>query len=348
MNTHQPNEDEKLGVALVGLGRYAGGQLAPALQLTKYCHLKGVVSGSADKRQNWKQQYRLSESCLYGYENFDDIADNPDIDIVYVVLPNAMHAEYVIRAAKAGKHVICEKPMATTLEECRRMIDACKNAGVHLAIGYRLHYDPYNLKMMLMAEEQTFGRVMKVFADDSMTIDEPEWRLDAELAGGGPLMNNGVYCIQAAIYVMHDLPISVSAKFMKDENPLPKTVEAGIEWDMQFADGRTAHCVSTYNREGNLLKAEGTHGWFKLDPAYEYSGLHGETSQGKFDYPTINQQAVQMDDFALSIKKNIPTIVPGEMGMRDIEIMMAIYDSALENKTISLSLDEYRGHAMTV
>ncbi|MEJ1239858.1 Gfo/Idh/MocA family oxidoreductase [Chryseolinea sp. T2] len=346
--TKTKRSDQKLGVALVGLGRYAGGQLAPALQQTKHCRLAAVVSGSPGKREKWQQQYGLNTDSLYGYGDFADIAQNKSVDIVYVVLPNAMHAEYVIKAARAGKHVICEKPMATTLDDCRPMIDACKKAGVHLGIGYRLHYDPYNLKMMLMAEEQSFGRVTQVYADDSMLFEKPEWRLDAKLAGGGPLMNNGIYCIQAAIYVMHDLPISVTARFLKDETGMAKTVEAGIEWELEFPDSRLATCVSTYNHEGDILRAEGTNGWFKLEPAYEYKGLHGETSEGEFDYPTISQQAAQMDDFALTVRKNIPSIVPGEMGMRDVEIIMAIYESAIENRRVLLSLDAYRGHAMTV
>src|SRR5688572_7613309 len=125
-NTKNEKADGKLGIALVGLGSYATGQLAPALQQTKDCYLAGIVTGTPAKAEKWKSQYNLADKNIYNYQNFDRIKDNPDIDVIYVVLPNSMHAEYVIRAAKAGKHVICEKPMAVTVEDCDEMIAACK------------------------------------------------------------------------------------------------------------------------------------------------------------------------------------------------------------------------------
>lgn len=248
---------KKLGVALVGLGRYASQELGPALKETDYCQLTAVVSGSRDKREQWQREYGLADRGLYDYADFDRIANNEDVDIVYVVLPNALHAEYVMRAARAGKHVICEKPLATSLEDCDRMLRSCHDAGVKLATGYRLHYDPYNLEIMRLAEQAVYGKVTRVFADDSMTIEKPEWRLDHALAGGGPLMNNGVYCVQAAIYLMGTMPLAVRAQFVPDEQPsMPKSVEAGVEWEMIFSEGRRASCISTYNREGNVLRAE--------------------------------------------------------------------------------------------
>ena len=138
------NKNNKLGLVLVGLGTYSTGELAPALEETAHCYLAGVVSGDQGKCEQWKQQHNLKDQNIYSYETFDRIKDNPEIDIVYVVLPNSMHKEFVIRAARAGKHVITEKPMATSVEDCQEMIDACRNAGVMLSIGYRLHFDPFN------------------------------------------------------------------------------------------------------------------------------------------------------------------------------------------------------------
>src|SRR5690349_17109224 len=139
---------KKLGIALVGLGSYSGGQLAPALQETEHCYLAGIVTGTPSKISTWKEQYNIPDKNIYNYETFDSIKDNKEIDIVYVVLPNSMHAEYVVRAARAGKHVICEKPMALTVEECDRMIAACKEAGKMLSVGYRLHFEPHNKEAM--------------------------------------------------------------------------------------------------------------------------------------------------------------------------------------------------------
>ncbi|MEJ7741040.1 MAG: Gfo/Idh/MocA family oxidoreductase [Chitinophagaceae bacterium] len=151
------------------------------------------------KIPEWKKDYDIPDSHIYNYENFDDIKDNPDIDIVYVVLPNALHAEFVVRAAKAGKHVICEKPMAVTVEECDTMIAACTDAGKMLSIGYRLHFDPHNREMVRLGNEQVFGPILKLRAENGMS-DTDGWRLNKELAGGGPLMDVGIYCVQGARY----------------------------------------------------------------------------------------------------------------------------------------------------
>jgi predicted dehydrogenase len=337
------SKKEKLGVALVGLGRYSEGQLGPALQQTQHCYLAGVVSGNLEKWDEWRTKYNLKDECLYRYDNFDGIANNSDIDVVYVVLPNSMHADFVVRAAKAGKHVICEKPMATTIEDCRRMIDACRNAGVKLSIGYRLHFDLFNKEMMHLGQDEVFGPVEKVILDDSMKMEEWEWRLDGALAGGGPLMNNGVYCVQAAIYITGELPIAVKAEYAPVTNQkLFKTVEEGIRWEMEFPSGKKAVCDSSYAKDGNLMRAEAKRGWFQLEPAYEYNGLKGVTSDGEMKFESINQQAAQMDDFALCIRNNTESKVPGEMGMRDVEIMMAIYESARTGRRIELQMQPYQ------
>src|SRR5829696_1548422 len=152
-------KDGKLGIALVGLGGYAGGQLAPALQQTEHCYLAGIVTGTPSKIPTWKEKYSIPDQNIYSYDNFDSIKANPDIDIVYVVLPNSMHAEYVIRAAQAGKHVICEKPMALNVKECDDMIAACKKAGKMLSIGYRLHFEPYNLEMQRLGQQKVLGEI---------------------------------------------------------------------------------------------------------------------------------------------------------------------------------------------
>src|SRR5688572_18336089 len=201
----------KLGIALVGLGKYSSGQLAPALQETEHCYLAGIVTGTPEKATQWKDQYDLSEKNIYTYANFDEIKDNPDIDIIYVVLPNALHREYVIRAAEAGKHVICEKPMALTVADCDEMIAACKNANKMLSIGYRLHFEPHNMEMMRLGRERKFGSIKKIIAEFGLA-DVDGWRLDKGLAGGGPLMDVGIYCVQGSRYTTGLEPLAVIAK----------------------------------------------------------------------------------------------------------------------------------------
>jgi predicted dehydrogenase len=323
--TSGTNIPRKLGIALVGLGKYAGGQLAPALKETQACYLAGIVTGSPDKAKSWKAQYNIPDKNIYNYNTFDTIKDNPDIDIVYVVLPNAMHSEYVIRAAKAGKHVICEKPMAITVEECDQMIAACKEAGKMLSIGYRLHFEPYNMHMKQLGQNKVYGAIKKIKADNGMG-DAEGWRLDKKLAGGGPLMDVGIYCVQGARYTSGREPIAVTAKEGPKTNPTKfSSVEESLTWQMEFPDGMIAECSTSYSKEMNLLRADAEAGWFELSPAYPYSGQKGSTSDGPMNFPQVNQQARQMDDFAIAVSSGRPTPVPGEMGRRDVQILQAIY-----------------------
>jgi predicted dehydrogenase len=332
----------KLGVALVGLGKYSEGQLAPALEKTKLCRLAGIVTGTPEKAEKWKKKYDIPDKNIYTYETFDQIADNPDIDIVYVVLPNALHAEYVIRATQAGKHVICEKPLATSVADCQRMIDACKKANKKLSVGYRLHFEPFNQEMMRLGQKEIYGPVKKIIAQNGQKegYDTP-WRLDKTLAGGGPLPDVGIYCIQGAIYTKGEVPVSVTGKFHpKTDLKKFKEVEEGMDFQLQFADGSMADCKTSYNDKYNKLRAEAANGWFELDPAYPYTGQQGKTSKGSMDLPQVNQQTFQMDDFADCILSNKPTRVPGEMGMRDVAIYHAIYKAAETGQKVKVEANQ--------
>ena len=332
----ESSNTKKLGIALVGLGGYSEGQLAPALQETQHCYLAGIVTGTPGKIEKWKTKYNISEESIYNYENFDTIKNDPSIDIVYVVLPVSMHAEYTIRAAKAGKHVICEKPMAITVADCDRMISACEDAKKMLSIGYRLHFEPHNKEMMRLGQEKVFGKLKKLRADNGAN-GTSGWRLDKELAGGGPLMDLGVYCIQGIRYTTGMEPIAVTAvEGPKTDPETFKEVEQSLTWRMEFADNTIAECKTSYSDAMNLLRAEAENGWFELSPAYPYSGIKGKTSKGDLRFEEVNQQALQMDDFALAIKNNRPSPVPGEMGRQDMKIIEAIYEAMRTGKRITL------------
>jgi predicted dehydrogenase len=327
----------KLGVALVGLGVYSEGQLGPALQETKYCYLAGVVTSSEKKKRKWKKKYNIPAENIYNYEDFDLIKNNDDIDVVYIVLPNSMHAEFVIRAAHAGKHVICEKPMAITVEQCDQMIEACREQGVMLSIGYRLHFDPYNLEMMRLAKERVYGSVKMISASHGLSSVQG-WRLDKKLAGGGPLMDVGIYCVNAGRYLTNLEPIAVydAIEGPKSDSKKFKDIEESLTWKMEYENGVIAECSCDYSKYGNHLHADAENGWFEIAPAFSYGGLRGKTSDGFINLKNINQQAAQMDDFALAIIGNRPTPVPGEMGRQDIKILQAIYRSMETGQRIEI------------
>jgi predicted dehydrogenase len=329
----------KIGFALAGLGNLSTNQLAPALQKTKFCKLTGIVTGHPYKAERWKAQYNIPDKNIYNYDTMEQMADNPDIDVVYVVTPNGLHAEHTIRAARAGKHVLCEKPMEISAARCQRMIDECKKAGKQLAIGYRLHFEPNNLECVRLARKKVFGVVRMIDAGFGFAIGDPtQWRLKKALAGGGPLMDVGIYALQATRYLTGEEPVSVSA-MTTVTNPVKfKEVEESVVWETKFPGGVLTHCSATYKVPGIAnFTAYADDGWFGLDPAYGYGGIHGRRSDGRgIDFPEIDQFAAEMDDFAQCILENRPTRVPGEEGLRDVKIMMAIYESAKTGKTINL------------
>lgn len=285
------NKKDTLGIALVGLGQYSTNQLAPALVETENCYLAGIVTGTPTKAEAWKEKYNIPDKNIYNYENFDEIANNDDIDIVYVVLPISMHAEFTIRAAKAKKHVICEKPMALNAEEAQSMVDACAENGVLLAIGYRLHFEPFNQRVMELGQNEIFGKVQSIEAIDNSNMTRGSldvWRLDKELAGGGPLMDLGIYCVQGAVYTMGRNPIAVTARFGEVTEPeYFHQVEQSITWEMEFEGGVVAKCESSYaDKEGkNLLAGKAENGWWKLEPAYNYNGKKERPVREKWIWP---------------------------------------------------------------
>jgi glucose-fructose oxidoreductase len=323
--------ERKLGIALVGLGLYSRGELAPALRKTKLCRFAGVVTGIREKGVAWSRQYGFPERNIWNYDSMHEIAENPDIDIVYVVTPNGLHAEHSIRAAQAGKHVICEKPMANSVADCDAMIAACRKANVKLSIGYRLKFDPNHIELDRLAREKDFGTLAQLSGEDSWYFRQRAWRVEKTLSGGGPLMDVGIYVIQAACRAAMALPVAVAARELPKTRPeLFNEVEETIEWTMEFPGGVACTASSSYGRGGNYFLAKGEKGWVKLDPAYGYRGLRILTSRGPLEYPQVPQQALQMDDFAACVAAGRESPVPGSMGRDHMAVIEAIYRSAAE------------------
>jgi len=333
------NSGRKLGIAMLGLGNYASNQLAPALRETKLCQLTAVVTGHADKGERWATQYNLKKENLYSYENFDRIADNKDVDIVYVVTPPALHPEFTLRAAKAGKHVISEKPMATSVDDCDRMIAGCRNAKVQLGIGYRMHYDLFRKELMRIAQAHEFGTFMKMSGNFSFVMNQHQWRIEKKLAGGGAMMDLGIYVVQAASQAANANPVSVTAQEEPKQRPdFFNETEETIKFTLKFASGATCEGTTSFNGQGNNFRAEGSKGWFEMSRgAYSYNGGAGQTSKGPLSFPWINQQAAQMDDFADCVLSGRKTPVAGEMGRTHIAIIKAVYEAARTGREIKVT-----------
>jgi len=324
-------KSRRLGVALVGLGNYANSELRPALlNHTRYCQLAGVVTGSERKGRAWSHHYGFPESSVYHYDEMDQLAANPDIDIVYVVTPNALHAEHSIRAARAGKHVICEKPFTVSVSEAEQVIHECAKAGVKLSIGYRLHFDPYHQVLRDMATSpghEPFTRMNGAF---SFVLQGNSWRNNRELAGGGSLMDLGVYLIQEACMAAGEqTPLTITARELPKQRPADFVdVEETIVWSMEFPNGARCDARTSYNESANHFRADSADNWFEMDPTFTYRNLEGYTTAGPLHFPEVNQQVLQMDDFARCILADRPSRLGGEMGLRDTKITTAIYRAA--------------------
>jgi len=331
--------ERRLGVALVGLGSYSTHQLAPALEQSRHCRLAAVVTGTPQKARAWAEKYALPERSLYDYSTLDRIADNPDVDVVYVVTPPGLHAEHSVRAARAGKHVICEKPMANTVAECDAIIAACAEAKVHLSIGYRLHWHPMWQELKRLAREKDFGAFTRMTGGFGFHHRGGGWRMDRKLSGGGPLMDVGIYVVQAACMAAGDVaPVAVTARELPKQRPeVFREVEETIEFTLEWADGAVCEGTTSYQTGSNRFRAEAAQGFFEMQPAYTYSGLVGRTSRGEFPPSPAHQQAAQIDGMAEAILAGKPSLAPGEMGRRDMQIITAIYESARTGRRVAIA-----------
>ncbi|HEY9046199.1 MAG TPA: Gfo/Idh/MocA family oxidoreductase [Ohtaekwangia sp.] len=330
-------QKKKLGVALVGLGYYSTDLLAPALQLTQQCYLAGIVTGTPAKAEQWKKQYAIPDKNIYTYSTFDSIANNPDIDVIYIVLPPALHASYSIRAAKAGKHVWCEKPMAVTVAECQSMIDACKQNKVALTLGYRMHHEPNTQRIMQMNKQLPYGKIKTVTAAAGYFDPRTNhWKQKKNL-GGGSMYDMGVYPLNAARYSTGLEPIAVTAQQSTTRPEIYTEVDETMKFTLEFPGGITAACETSFGKGMNDLQVTCERGWYKLSPFQAYSGIQGVTSDGKKLEATIpNQQAKQMDDDALAIMNKKPLLVTGEEGLKDIRVVEAVYRSVAANTRVTI------------
>ena len=326
---------KKTGYAVIGLGIIAG-HFLPAAGSTTNSRITALVSGHRDKADRIAAQYGVPAGSIYNYENFDEIAHNPAVDAVYVALPNSMHAEFTMRAAKAGKHVLCEKPMAISSAECRRMIDACRKANVKLMIAYRCHYEPTNLKAIRIIREGNLGQVQAIESAFGFEISPNQWRLTKKFAGGGPLFDVGIYSLNACRYLTGEEPSAISANAsVIDHDGRFNEVEENVSWTMKFPSGIVASCATTYgaNMPG-YFHVYGSKGWLQVDNAFVYEGLHLRAEYGdtKIDEPNPARDpshfVAEAEHFSHCVQNNLEPQSPGEEGLKDMRYITEIYRSA--------------------
>ncbi|KAA5541307.1 Gfo/Idh/MocA family protein [Adhaeribacter rhizoryzae] len=331
-----------LRVAIMGLGSY-GTRVAEALQACKRAKLVGAISGTPSKLKDWQTKYNIPAKNCYNYENFDQIKNNRDIDAVYVITPNALHRDQVIRVAKAGKHAICEKPMAINAKEGQEMVDACRQANVKLLVGYRLHFEPNTLEIIRMRKAGELGKVLFFQGLSGFRIGDPnQWRLKKELAGGGSMMDIGIYSINGARYMIGEEPTWVTAQETKtDPVKFKEGVDETIQFQLGFPSGAVASCLSTYSMNNlDRFFLNGDKGYAELFPATGYGPIKGRTHKGELTGPHTTHQTVQMDEMAAIIFDNKQPVVPvdGLEGLKDLKIIDAIFQAVKTGRKVDVKI----------
>jgi predicted dehydrogenase len=300
--------------------------------------MTAFVSGSPAKQKDLGARFGVSR--FYDYANFDSIANDPEIDCVYIILPVGLHAEYTIRALKAGKHVLCEKPMASTSAECEAMIAAAKAAKRQLGIAYRIHFEPTNVLARQLIERGEIGDIRFVSADHGFNADPNygphKWRLEKALAGGGSMFDIGIYGLNTSLMALSREPDELSARYIYPrDDPRFREVEGGIEYRLRMADGVSVAGSSSYSWNPYISQQRylGSKASLFMKPATTYDRNtitiegNGPTREVGAGNP-LTQFAAQIDAFSLAARANTPHKTPGEMGLRDIRLIEAMYRSA--------------------
>jgi len=334
----------KLGWAIVGLGSLAINQILPAFAKCEKSKVVAFVSGHPDKANKLALRYGVNSKNIYNYQNYDSIKDNPEVDVIYIVLPNGMHAEYTIRGLEAGKHVLCEKPMANTPADCQQMIDAGRKTNRKLMVAYRCHYEPYNQEAIRIARSSELGPTQMILADAGFPIGDPkQWRLNKQLAGGGSMMDIGIYALNASRYLTGEEPTEVNAMIFTNRNdPRFKEVEENVTFQLRFPSGILANCSSSYGYfHQSHYRVMGTDARLECDPFSWYTGLRMWIERGNDidwkDLPVVDHFAAEMDHMSECVMQDKEPLTPGEEGLRDLKIISAIYESAQGGSPVKLT-----------
>ena len=338
---------ERVGFAVIGLGRLAIGQILPAFAACGLARPTALVSGSPEKARTVARQYGIPPEAVYGYNEIARLRENPAVAAGYVVTPNGLHRDQVLALAAAGKHVLCEKPMANTAAEARDMIAACAGARLRLMVAYRCQYEPYNRRVTALARSGEYGAVRLVEAVNVQAAGPVgQWRFEGPLAGGGALPDIGLYCLNGVRTVLGEEPVEVFASVRRPAGDARYAVlDETVAFLLRFPSGAIATCTTSYAaHEARQLRVRLERGSIELDNAFAYGGQRLTVAHRAGEAEAVeelrlspaDQFAREIDHFAACILEGRTPDTPGEEGLRDHVIMEAIYRSAATGAPVAL------------
>ncbi len=341
-----PNR-RKIRYAVAGLGSFAS-YVAPRIHASRHSAITALVSSDAAKATSWAADYGVPDSCLYDFDAICALADNDQVDAVYIATPVGTHARYAIAALEAGKHVMVEKTMAATTADAQAMIDAARKNNRKLMVAYRARYEPFNKQAMAFAREQTFGRVTSIAAHKGFLIGDrlgkKQWRTKRALAGGGALTDIGIYSIQACRTIAGAEPVEVSA--FAHSNPGDerfKEVEQSLSFMLRFKDGLLATGSASWDYAlQNDYRVGAERGSYELAPATSNLNLRlfvntrEPRARTERFLRNIDQIDAEFAHFADCIHEGREPDTPGEEGLKDLRVIEALYRSAREGRPVLL------------
>ena len=333
----------KTGYAVVGLGNIARNSILPAFAHCKRAKLVALVSRDKKKAAELSAKFKAASS--YRTADYQNCLANPEISAVYIATPPGEHEEVTVRAAEAGKHVLCEKPLAATAAQSARMVEACQRHGVLLMTAYRKYFEPSTLYLKSLVRKGALGRIDMIHTSFSERFNPsiaPAWLLDPALAGGGPMMDLGVYCVNTSRWLAGEDPVEATAQAWRHDKRRFKDVEEGVTFRLDFPSGLIVQGSSTYTAAmSSFLFVQGTKGWVSLSPAYPFDEerrVTGKIAGRPVDlrFQVMDEFALEIDAFASAIQKKGTVEPDGEQGHRDMIILQAIYESARVHKPVPI------------
>ena len=336
---------KRVGYAVVGLGFIAETSVLPAFRHSNKCKLVAVVSHDQKRAKQLGAKFGVGVKDCYGYENYDECLNHPGVEVVFVASVNGSHAEQTIRAAAAKKHVLCEKPLGITVEECRRMVEACKQNRVYLMTAYRKYFEPGSVALKKLITSGKLGRLRHMFSAYTEVVDPAKvaWQLNRRLAGGGSLMDIGIYCVNTMRWLAGSNPIEATAQTWTDDPKRFAEVEDSIAFRLTHPEGLVCQGTSSYSsKAASFVQVHGDKGWAALNPAFAFEEdrrLFGKV-QGKWfeqKFKVMDEFVLELDHFADCIRRGHDLKSDGIEGLRDIATIQAIYQSARENRPVAIA-----------